>query len=315
MHPIEASIVITTRNRKEDLRRAVASALAQSAAVEVIVVDDASDDGTPAMVRDEFPAIRLQESTEPRGYIVQRNRGADLARGPVIVSIDDDAAFPSPLTVAQTLREFDGPRMGAVAIPYIDVNLSPHVNTRAPDSDRVYVTAAYVGTAHAVRRDLFLRLGGYRESFFHFGEERDLCMRMLGAGYVTRLGTADPIHHFLSPRREHSRGFIQRGRNQVLLSWHNTPMPYMPLHMAASLFNMMRFGIARGHPLWAVRGIARGLAALPGAWNQRRPISTNAFKISQLLGRKFAVPLSEIERRLDPMAFADLAARPVLQPV
>jgi GT2 family glycosyltransferase len=314
MNATDASIVITTRNRKEDLRRAVSSALAQSAAAEVIVVDDASDDGTPDMIRAEFPAVRLERSDRPWGYIVQRNRAADLARGGVIVSIDDDAHFPSHDTVAQTLREFDGPRIGAVAMPYIDVRVSPKTNSRAPDTGQVYVTAAYVGTAHAVRRDLFRRLDGYRETLFHFGEERDFCARMLGAGYITRLGSADPIHHEWSPHREQSRAFDQRGRNQLLFPWHNTPMPYFPLHMGATIFNTLRFGITHRHPIWAARGVMRGLAALPVAWGERRPISVEAFRLSQLLGRRGAIPLVEIEHRLDPMAFPDLPWRPALQP-
>ena len=315
MRTVEASIVITTRNRREELRRAVSSALAQAAAVEVIVVDDASEDGTPEMVRAEFPAVRLHQSDRPRGYIVQRNVGADLASGPVIVSIDDDASFPSTATVSQTLHEFDGPRIGAVAMPFVDVKISPDLRSRAPDASQVYVTGSYIGTAHAVRRDLFRRLGGYRQSLFHFGEERDYCMRMLGAGYVTRLGLADPIHHDFSVRREQSRAFVQRGRNQLLLPLHNTPMPYMPLHMAATVFNMLRFGVAHGHPLWAAGGMLRGFAALPGAWRERRPISVNAFRLSQMLSRRGVVPLKEIEERLDPIAFPDLPWRPALQPV
>src|SRR5436190_4766669 len=107
---VEVSIVITTKNRKDDLRRALISAFAQDPSSEVIVVDDASSDGTAEMVAREFPAVHLIRSLESRGYIVQRNRAAALARGHYILSIDDDAEFSSRSVVSKTLSDFDHPR-------------------------------------------------------------------------------------------------------------------------------------------------------------------------------------------------------------
>jgi succinoglycan biosynthesis protein ExoO len=72
----KASVVITTRNRKEDLCKAIESALGQTGvAVEVIVVDDGSTDGTSDLVAKRFPAVRLVRFDMSRGYIVQRNYG------------------------------------------------------------------------------------------------------------------------------------------------------------------------------------------------------------------------------------------------
>src|SRR5439155_24108910 len=100
---------------------------------------------------------------------------------PIVVSIDDDAAFSSSRTLERTLQEFDHPRIGAVAIPYVDVLQSDAVQHRAPGDEGVYVGPQFRGTAHALRRDLFLRLGGYREMLFHQTEEGDYCLRMLDA--------------------------------------------------------------------------------------------------------------------------------------
>jgi glycosyltransferase involved in cell wall biosynthesis len=127
------------------------------------------------------PVLRLIRHEVSAGYIVRRNEGARLAKGDVIFSLDDDAVFSSPFVVEQTLRDFSHPRIGAVAIPYIEPHKANKEMQRAPTREDVWITASYIGTAHAVRRDVFLALGGYREHLVHQGEEGDFCLRMLAA--------------------------------------------------------------------------------------------------------------------------------------
>src|SRR5687768_4402013 len=109
-----ASVIIPTRNRREELRQSIRSALAQTVPLEVLVLDDGSDDGTPEMVASEFPAVRYFRFEGPNGPAMLRNRGSERAVAPILFPIDDDAVFVSPRTVEQTLAEFDHPRVGAV---------------------------------------------------------------------------------------------------------------------------------------------------------------------------------------------------------
>ena len=241
-----ASVVITTKNRKEELLKAVESAMGQSGLLEVIVIDDGSTDDTarfieriaaengwqaatqpmtdPAGIKildstgqdsgelmaegsklvpssatgnsldsrpstldsssplaldsgrwtlDPQPAakpqLRLIRHKVSAGYIVRRNEGARVAKGDVIFSLDDDAVFSSRFVVEQTLRDFSHPRIGAVAIPYIEPHKANKEMQRAPTREDIWITASYIGTAHAVRRDVFLALGGYREHLVHQG--------------------------------------------------------------------------------------------------------------------------------------------------
>src|SRR6266571_4533088 len=235
-----ASVVITTKNRRDELFDAVSSAISQSVPVEVLVIDDGSADGTAEMVRTQFPSVRLEQSKMSFGLIVQRNRAAGLAYGTFIFSIDDDAIFPSTETVAQTLREFDHPRVGAVAIPYIEPRKSSLVRQRAPSPDGIFITDSFIGTAHALRKDVFIGLGGYREHLFHQGEESDFCVRILQAGYLVRLGSADPIHHMESPQRDMSRMDYYGRRNDILFAWHNVPISCFPIHIAGTTLNGLR---------------------------------------------------------------------------
>jgi GT2 family glycosyltransferase len=220
---LNASVVITTKNRKEELLKAVESALRQHVLLEVIVIDDGSTDGTAEELKKKFsvfsfqspgeqpvttdsllatapealsldsgrstldpqtaakPLLRFIRNEVSAGYIIRRNEGARVARGDVIFSLDDDAVFSSAFVVEQTLRDFSHPRIGAVAIPYIEPHKANKEMQRAPTREDVWITASYIGTAHAVRRDVFLALGGYREHLVHQGEEGDFCLRMLAA--------------------------------------------------------------------------------------------------------------------------------------
>lgn len=295
------TVVITSKNRKQELEEAIASVLLQDVPLEILVIDDASTDGTPEMIRDRFPQIRYVRAASSRGYIVQRNRGAILARTPLIVSIDDDAIFTRPDIIRHSLRELDHPRVGAIGMPYINVNKTPEIHQLAPDSVNIYAIATYVGTSHIVRKDLFLRLGKYREIHLHQGEEGDLSLRILNAGYIVRAGTATPIHHMESPKRDFGRMFDNNARNHILYAWHNIPMPYMPFRMIGMTINLIRWGIKKKLLRPSLRGIWRGYRdMLLGRLDPRRPISRSTYAVSRRLYREQPMLLSSIEAALKP---------------
>jgi glycosyltransferase involved in cell wall biosynthesis len=291
-------VVITTKNRLEELGKSIASALAQTVRPAVLVIDDASTDGTHDFVRREFPQVQIHRSETSLGYIVQRNRAARLAETPVLFSMDDDAVFSSPRVVEATLREFDHPRVGAVAIPFVDVHHGPAVKQHAPDANGVYAAYTYIGTAHALRRDLFLALGGYREILIHQSEEEDYCVRLLDAGYVTRYGRADPIHHTESPRRSWTRMDYFGARNKVMYAWNNVPWPYFPMHLAVTTCMTSIFAREPARCLTRVRGVLAAYTICGTGRGDRRPVRPVVYRLSRELKRRGAVPLGEIEARL-----------------
>ena len=295
---MQASVVITTRNRKEDLLKAIASALAQTARPEVLVIDDGSTDDTSSVVAREFPSVSLHRSEKSLGLVVQRNRAARLATAPIIFSIDDDAIFSTTRIVEDTLREFEHPRVGAVAIPYVDVNQSPAIHQRAPEAEGVYTAYDFKGTAHALRRDIFLTLGGYREILVHQGEEEDYCIRMLHAGWITRCGNAGPIHHFESPRRSWSRMDYYGARNKILYAWQNIPFPDVTFQLAGRTAKAIVFSLNPGRMLTRCRGLLNGYYVCMTGKAGRRPVNPAVYQLSQELKARRTTPLKEIESRL-----------------
>lgn len=301
-----ASVVITSRNRRDDLFVAIDSCLVQSAPIEILVLDDASDDGTfEALVErfptDRFEQVRLMRQESRVGYITLRNRAASFVRTNYIISIDDDAVFTTSGVVEQTLREFSDPRIGAIAIPFQNIRISDQVLQLAPDPNHIYITSEYTGTAHALRRDIFLQLGGYRESFVHQSEENDYCIRMLDAGYVVRLGSSDPIHHFVSPKRDMNRLHYYGTRNKILFVWYNVPRLYRPVYLSRSALDSLIHG-ARVRALGIkLRAVLDGY--FQGARNraEQRPVRVATFRLYRRLRRR-PRPLAAITAQLPPVS-------------
>lgn len=292
---MDATVVVSTKNRKDELRRALQSAQRQTVQPEILVVDDGSSDGTSELVREEFPAVKLITNERSQGYIACRNLAAAVAAGGVIVSIDDDAEFSTPYVVEQALQAFDDDRVGAIAIPYVDVRKDEVVRQVAPTPFGIYVVDRYIGTAHAVRRDLFLRLGGYRESFVHQGEEGEFCARLMQAGYFVRVVVTDTIHHFESPRRDLRRMDYYGRRNDILAAVLVIPMPDLFLYLPAVVgngllfsFKTMRFGAM-------LRGVIAGLVACFCFWNERRPVDRGVFKVLRRLRRYGPIRVEAID--------------------
>jgi glycosyltransferase involved in cell wall biosynthesis len=298
MNALEATVVITTRNRKEDLRQSIASTLSQTVPLKVLVMDDGSSDGTFELVRREFPGVQIDRLETSVGLIVQRNRAARLVETPIIVSIDDDAVFSTPNVMEATLREFDHPRVGAVSIPVIDVNRSPNVRNKAPEAVSNYALYDFIGTAHALRRDIFLKLGGYREILVHQSEEEDYCIRMLNQGFLTKAGHSDPIHHFESPRRSFTRMDYFGARNKVLYAWHNVPFPYLPVHLAATTMMTSTFSRQPARLLTRLRGVIAAYATIFARRTTRQPVTGDIYQVSRHLKKRGPLPFNEIEGRL-----------------
>ncbi|TWU55215.1 glycosyltransferase family 2 protein [Rubripirellula reticaptiva] len=279
-----ATVVIASRNRKDELLCALKSCVSQTTLPEIIVVDDGSSDGTSESVRQFFPKVRLIRHERSVGYISSRNEGALAASGEYVFSIDDDAEFSARDTIAETLADFTEECIGAVAIPYVEPAYSDEVRQFSPTQTEAMITNTFKGTAYAVDRKLFLKLGGFRDSLLHQGEESDYCIRMLEQGYYVRLGTAAPITHNESPKRNSVRMDYYGVRNAILFIWQNVP---------ASMFVPFLFGTTIRCMTWTGRPrriFVRALGVLGGLFeflrSSREPVSNTTFCLFRELRKK-----------------------------
>lgn len=279
---ISASIVIVTRNRCEDALTAVASAWAQDLPdLEVLLIDDASEDETARRVGADFPGTRVISLRERAGYIVGRNLGFREAKGKYVFSLDDDAYFTGRDTASRIISRFERDHtIGAIAIPFLEPlarrsNSSLVHALRAKPGDEL---RSYVGCAHALQRDLALALGGYREFFVHQGEERDLCLRMRAAGWRIVYGDCDPVVHMVSPRRDALRVSHYGIRNQILFEALNAPSAYLPLRLLTSIAGTLRYRFSLSTTPAKLHAIYAGLTSSLEHASERRPVSSDIYR-------------------------------------
>jgi N-acetylglucosaminyl-diphospho-decaprenol L-rhamnosyltransferase len=223
-----------------DERRATKDATEASSFVlrpssEIIVVDNASADGSAAIVAAEFPAVRLLANAENVGFTRGNNQGLAVARGRYVFFLNPDTEVVGDALVTMVAYLDAHPEVGALGpqLRYGDGSLQSS-RRRFP----TFATALFestplawhwpgnpwarryrmeeqgsgswelgsgargqdvdwvVGAALMVRREALAQVGGFDEGYFMYSEELDLCQRIKEAGWqIVYLPTVQIIHH------------------------------------------------------------------------------------------------------------------------
>ena len=277
------TVGVVTKNRPESLQRCLDSlALFADLIADVIVVDDTSLppardtlQALPASIADRVTFVR-QESHE--GYIVARNAIMRAARTDAVLLMDDDACVLDAGSMKAILGVMEAdPRVAAVACAMATADGSPwEPGTQpSPVAYACYVPS-FIGFAHLLRRRVFLALGGYRESFRYYGEEKDYCRRLLAAGHdVVYVPAARVAHLPDAAGRDMARYLRYVVRNDCLCALYNDPFPLMlatvPMRLAA--YFRMRSGW-QVHDPGGFRWVLGELAvALPAVLRGRTPMT------------------------------------------
>lgn len=199
-----ASIVIATHNRHDLLRRTLDALARQEGAppFEVVVVDDASTDGTWDSLKGRpsawpFPLhpVRVEEN---RGPAHARNLGWRSASADVVCFTDDDCVA-TPTWLANLLRHIEG---ADVVQGFTEPN-PMQIDRRGPFSRSITVRfeeGFYETCNIAYRRPVLERLGGFDESFrYPFGEDCDLAWRAKSSGSRTAFAADAVVYHDIWP--------------------------------------------------------------------------------------------------------------------
>lgn len=271
------SVVIPTRNRRERLREAITSVQAQNwPTLEIIVVDEASIDGTDAMLAEMAnidPRLRVLRNPTPLGGSGARNVGWQVATGEYVAFLDDDDIWLPGKLLHQHALLAANPRAAAVSCSFIlSMPGRPDVIKRlhAPLDEHELLRANHLGGASVclVRRQSLTHIGGF-DPALRSGQDWDLWLKLHAVGEI--LVCPEPLVRYVMHADERITGNPRSqytGRRRIHLRYRLRMNPATRLHSLCELIFYRRVQFRSGP------GVLSGLLGLmriaPGAVNKLR---------------------------------------------
>ena len=266
--------IIVTYNSADSIEACVAPLL--EAGADVIVVDNASADGTAQLVSDRLPDVELLANDENRGFPAAVNQGAARGLSNTLLLVNPDCVVP-----AETVRALDafleehpdvglvGPRLreddGSIQISAhplgsfstLLANRARRVLPRAlgdrfGESYDVCLNATeptdvgmMIAACVAIRRDLLEQIGGLDEGYFMYLEDMELCLQMRRAGYrVVYLPTVEARH--VGGASSGDRSHVWPPHSRSLLRFHARHRPRTYQLVRATLIGRAILGMGLG---------------------------------------------------------------------
>lgn len=234
MAPVLSTIVVSY-NSAEYLRRCLATLTETPSDMEIILVDNASTDGSPEMVRNDFPGVHLVEGGGNIGFGAACNRGAARASGEFFLLLNSDVEL-RPDAIETLINALKARPIVGVACPellapgggvlqmswgwdpivvgeFFQWCFSPQALARSPFRRKrvahLQRTGRFVpyacGAAMLVRRAVFEELGGMDEEFVLYFEDADFCRRARERGWTIFFEPGAKAIHHLGKSSERNR--------------------------------------------------------------------------------------------------------------
>jgi N-acetylglucosaminyl-diphospho-decaprenol L-rhamnosyltransferase len=288
---VTADVVIVSWNGRPQLERCLEHVARQTAPSRVIVVDNASTDGSTAMVRERHPSVDVVELSRNLGFGRAVNAGVASGNSEAIVLVNDDV-FVEEQCVAALLAPLEqDPRVGMVAglttMPVgdlvdgfgieLDVTLAAYNRLRRrPTGDSPGLLLGPSGGLAAYRRRAFEDAGGFEQRLFAYGEDVDLALRLRLAGWQAAAApSARGVHlggatvGLDSPRQRYLAGFARA----FLLRRYGVLRGRHAARAIAIDALVVTAGVVRGRTFAHVRGRVAGWRAARG---ERLPVPEGA---------------------------------------
>jgi len=232
----QTSVIIVAYNSGHFLDECIASIRRTEPEVEIVVVDSASTDGAVDRVAADFSSVRVVRSKKNLGFGEGSNLGAERARGKYLAFLNPDtvvapgwlnplvgALRDRPATGLTTSKVLQMDEPDIVSACGLELHCSGLALARGHgrhrdafvDSEKV---AAISGAAFAIRKDVFLALGGFDGDFFLYMEDIDISLRARVAGYSLLCVPSSVVYHDYTLHFGPRKTFYQeRNRYLVLL--------------------------------------------------------------------------------------------------
>ncbi len=267
--------------------------------IEIIVVDNASHDGSQTLIRTHYPVVQLLELPENRGFTGACNAGMESARGEYIALLNNDTEVDAGWAAAIARAFEQHSDVGAVASKMLLFDRRDHIHTAGDyftvdgragnrgvwqqDSgqfdEEAYVFSACGGSS-AYRRVMLDEIGLLDDDFFFSGEDVDLGWRAQLAGWRCLYTPAAIVYHHLSATGGGTTASYYDGRNLIFILVKNYPTELWrkygllivgaQVKLALEALHAWRGEAARAR----LRGMWAGLLGIPRMWRKRQAVQS-----------------------------------------
>jgi GT2 family glycosyltransferase len=281
-------VVIPNLNGGDELIAALQSLSEQSLEPYIIVVDNASTDGSAEQVVANFPAVELIRHTRNKGYAGGVNPGLRRAieLGATYVAPFNDDAVADKRWLKQLVESLEtNPKIGAATCKVVTSDKErldstgeyytswglPYSRGRREydlgkyDKDTTIFAASGAASLYRVRA--LQQVGLFDEDFFAYYEDVDLSFRLQLAGWKVAFVPGSVVYHHIGMTSSRIKGFTtyQTMKNLPLLWFKNVPRQFMwKIGIRLLLAQVLFFGraVTRGHGWAALKGSIKGLALI-----------------------------------------------------
>lgn len=215
----QLSIVIITYNRPDDvllLLQNISKQIKAAELIESIIIIDNNSSANYAQVvgfvdSQKLPILYVK-SNENLGVARGRNKGIELAKAPIIVTIDDDAFFKDEDALVKIEQLYCSAfakqnNVGVFCFKVfygstgeLQTNAFPHKKIEKYRDKAHFLSSYYIGCGHAILKKVYEQAGEYPTDFFYGMEEYDLSYRILDLGYRIAYDSSVAIIHNESPK-------------------------------------------------------------------------------------------------------------------
>jgi len=284
MEPL-VSVVILTWERKDDVMLAVQSVYDQAYEnTEIIVVDNASTDGTVDALRSTYPSVKIIVQDRNVGAAAGRNPGIAAARGEIIFLLDSDA-FLDVDTLGHIVSKFGvTPEAGAITCRILNATTRKIDPTTwifseedKKDQKKEFFSFSLCECGTAFRREVFEKTGPFWELMFFGREGEELALRVLKAGFQILYYPDAIVFHRASPTKRVMGGKWEyyNLRNSLYIYFVHYPwwvlIGMIPLKLGTSFLR----GLRRGYLRKVFRALCDVIRQFPVLFVLRSPM-TNA---------------------------------------
>ncbi|MTI95309.1 MAG: glycosyltransferase family 2 protein [Firmicutes bacterium] len=275
---MRVSYLILTYNRKHDLQRCLDSVINQNwDDLEIVVVDNNSEDGTDQMVTNKYPQVQYVRVDYNSGVCQGRNIGFEAATGDVIVVIDDDGELPDNNVTEAIAKGFqEHPQMGIMALKVLNP-ADPATRRVIPSTDKSIAdlqtdmeVAYFLGGGVAIRREVLDAVGTYPAAYFYSMEELDLSYRLAKTQWRIRyFPQITVLHHESVGQRPSWRRYYYDYRNRIWLTTSFLPLRYLVVNLGLWGVKLGLGALRHGHFKSFLKGARDGVKGL-SPYKQRR---------------------------------------------